>query len=372
MKKQLAAFLCIALIFASFATSCAKEAWKGYEKSDLSKYVKVGQYKGLDVVLNTELVTDDEIDYRIEQELVAARYEEEITDRPAGAGDHVLFDYVGKIDGEPDPNFSGEDIVVQIGTNVFHPQLGDIESAFIGHNKGDVFTASGTFPENYTRAGIENPESLVGKSITFEITLKKVFDLVIPELNDEFVKNVSTVSTTVEEYRNEIKNKIIEERKANIDQQKMYGAWAAVMNTVEVIEYPAPELEAAKKSIEDNYLSMAHSLDPDLTLEAYTAGFLNMSMDELAAQIEKYAKNTVTERLALYYIAQQENLSVTDEEYKNTLAEYAEKYGFESPEEFEKFYGAELIRESMLFDKVIKLVIDSANFIEAAMLEEIN
>lgn len=368
--KRLAALACAALVFAASAVSCSKDAWQGYEKSDLSKYVKVGQYKGLNVLLNTELITEDEINYRIDQELVAARYEEEITDRPVEIGDHVKFDYTGTIDGEADLNFSGKDIVVQIGTNAFHSQLGDIESAFIGHSAGDVFTVNGTFPENYMNFNLEDSASYVGKTITFEITLNKVFDLIIPELNDEFVKSVSTVSTTVEEYKEEIKNILIEERKENIEQQKVNGAWGAVMSTVEVIEYPKSEVDAMIKSIEESYLKLAQNVDSSMTLENYVTGMLGMTMDQFNEQTQQYAHNSVTELLALYYIARQENISVTDEEYENLLAEYSEKYGFTSSEELESYYGEELIRQSMLFDKVIKLVIENATFTEAAELEQ--
>ncbi len=368
--KRLAALVCAVLIVGAAIASCSGGVWKGYEQTDLSKFIKVGQYKGVNVLLNTELVTDEEIQNKIDQDLVAAIYESEITDRPVEVGDHVRFNYVGTVDGVADLNFMGQDTVVQIGTNVFYPQLGDIESAFIGHSVGDVFTVVGTFPENYVNESIENSESYAGKSITFEITVNKIFDYIAPELNDDFVKQVSTTSTTVDEYREEVRSKIIEERKENIHQQKVYGSWAAVMDTVEVIEYPKTELNAAVKAIEESYLTLARNIDPSMTLEDYVTGFLNMTMDEFNEQTLKYAQNTVTEQLVLYYIAQQENISVSNEEYESLLVEYADKYEFASADEFEDYYGSELILQSMLFDKVVNLIIEHAHFTEVAELPD--
>lgn len=368
--KRLAALACAVLLTGVSLVSCSGGSWKGYEESDLSKFVKVGQYKGVNVLLNTEIVTDDEIQAKIDEALVAAKYEEEITDRPVELGDHVKFNYIGIIDNVADPNFLGQDVVVQVGTNAFYSQLGDIEISFIGHSAGDVFKVNGSFPENYTNDKIENSASYAGKTITFEITLTKVFNYVLPELNDDFVKQVSSTSTTVAEYREELRNQIIEEHKENLEQQKMYGSWAAVMDTVEVLEYPKSELEAAKRTIEDSYVSLAQSVDKTMTLENYVTQFLNMTMDKFNEQILEYAKNTVTEQLVLHYIAQQENLSISDEEYQNTLIEYADKYGFLSTEEFENFYGADLIRQSMLFDKVIKLIMENAHYTEVKEMTE--
>jgi trigger factor len=360
------ALACAILTLSVSAVSCSG-SWKGFENTDVSKYVKVGQYKGVSVLLNTPEITDDDIQQRINQALAASKYEQEITGRPVEAGDFVRFDYTATVDGAADPNFKGTDTAVQIGANAFHAQLGDIESAFIGHSTGDTFTVNGTFPENYSNVQIENSEAYSGKSIVFEITLKKIYDLVLPELTDEFVQSISSTSTTVEQYKEEIRAQLAEEVMQTSEQQKLYGSWAAVMETVEVIEYPKAALDDAVKEIENSYNKLANSTA--MSLETYVTQQLKMTMEQFNEQVQTYAKNTVKEQLVLYYIAQKENLSVTDEEYESAIADYCAKYNYESPEEFEEFYGSELIRQSMLWDKVIKLIIENATYSEVSELE---
>lgn len=366
--KRFLALACAVLTFAALTASCSGD-WKGFENTDVSKYVKVGQYKGVNVTLNLPEITDEDIQERIDQALAGAKYEEEITDRPAQFGDFVRFDYTSTVDGAEDPNFKGTDIAVQLGTNAFQAQLGDIEGAFNGRSVGETFTANGTFPEDYSNQLIENSAEYSGKTIVFEFTLKKIFNLATPELTDEFVQSVSSTSTTVAQYKEEIRAQLTEERNQTAEQQKIYGSWAAVMDTVEVIEYPKKALDDAIKEVKDTYLKLAHSIDPDLTLEKYAEQNLNMTMDQFNEQMQKYAQDAVTEQLVLYYIAQKENLLVTDEEYESAIADYSAKYNYESPKDFESFYGSELIRQSMIWDKVIKLIIDNATFSDVSELE---
>jgi|GEM_PF-782415 FKBP-type peptidyl-prolyl cis-trans isomerase (trigger factor) len=363
--RRFAALLCAALTISLITTSCS-QTWNGYENTDLSQYVTVGKYKGVTITLQSTEVTDADIQSKIDEVLSEHQYENEITDRAVAADDYVRVDYSSTVDGKADTTFMGTDVAIQIGAGAFMTQLGDIEGAFIGHNKGDTFTVNGTFPESYQNDNIDNVESYIGKTIVFQFTIKKVFQLAEPELTDEFVAGISSTSQTVDEYKEEIRAELADEKVKDAEQQKISDAWAAVMDTVTVKKYPQTEVDAAVTEMTNYYTSLAQQIDSKLTLEEYVTNYMDTTMDEFNSNALSYAQGTVSEQMTLYYIIKKENITISDDEYESGLSDYATKYSFESPEAFESYYGTDLVRQSMLWDKTIAFIIDNAQIVKSS------
>lgn len=362
--KRFAAFACAVLLAGASLFSCSQK-WNGYEESDLGQYIKLGQYKGITVKLKSAEVTEEELQAKISETLAAHKYESEVTDRASAAGDFVRVDYSSTVDGVADTNFMGADMSVQIGSGTFFTQLDNLEGSLAGHTTGETFKATATFPDYYKNENIDNEDFYNGKTIIFEFTVKKIYELLTPELTDEFVAKVSSVSTTVDQYKEELRASLAEQKAADVEQQKSYDAWAAVMDASEVLKYPQSEIDAAIDEMKNSYASIAKQLDPNMKLEDYVVKYLNMSMDDFEAETLTYAKNTVSEELALYSIIRQEKITISDEEYETGLSKYAEKYSFESPEAFESYYGTSLVRQSMLWDKTISFILENATIISA-------
>ncbi len=358
--SRICALACAVLITGAAISSCATK-WDGYEKTDLSQYIKVGNYKGINITLKSNEVTDADLQSKIDEISMPFRYEEEIADRAAEIGDFAKIDYVSTIDNVADSNFTGSDTSVHIGSGIFLTALDGVEKSLTGHRAGDIYKVDATFPEYYKNNFIDNEDFYNGKSITIEITVKKIYRVVTPELTDELVAKITGTDSTVEQYKAELREQLAAEKADDAEMQKKIDAWSAVMDSSEVIKYPKEEVDAAVKAIDSNYTDIAKQIDSKLTLEEYVSQYLNKTMEDYRAEALSLAQNNVAEQMVMNYIVKNENITVSDEEYENGLVELAAKYDFESPEAFETHYGTSLIRQSMLFEKIMTLILENAN-----------
>ena len=164
--------------------------------------VTIDGYKGIEVEAVSAEVTDEKIDEQIENARRRAGSIETVTDRAVADGDTAVIDFEGFKDGEPFEGGKGEMYSLVIGSGSFIPGF---EDQIIGHNTGDEFSVNVTFPEEY-----QVPE-LAGQPAEFKVKLHEIKARILPELDDEFVKDVSTESETVEQYREEISKNLAED-----------------------------------------------------------------------------------------------------------------------------------------------------------------
>jgi len=156
----------------------------------------INQYKGLEVKkVEAIKVTDEDIEASINSTLSTMSTRNEITDRPVQNGDLVTIDYLGKVDGVAFDGGADEGAELSIGSGQFIPGF---EEAIVGHSVGEVFDIDVTFPENYT-------ETLAGKDAVFTITLHKIEQVIVPELTEELLPKLSETATTIEEFKQEVK-----------------------------------------------------------------------------------------------------------------------------------------------------------------------
>ena len=268
---------------------------KVYVKPDIT----VNNYVGLEVTKRVEKATDEEIDREIEMVRERNSREIEITDRAADNGDNVIIDYSGSVDGVLFDGGTAEKQPLLLGSGQFIPGF---EEQIVGKNIGDEFDVNVTFPTEY------HAEELAGKAAVFKVKLHSINKIELPELDDDFAKDVSEFDT-FDEYKADIKAKI-EKRHETAAENKVEED---LMNKlIEALEDEIPEtmydveVENCVRDY-DNRLRMS-----GLDLGTYFK-YTGMTLEQLREQMRPQAINQVKGRLILEKIAALESLIPSDE-----------------------------------------------------------
>ena len=323
---------------------------------DLSKYVKVAEYKGLEYTVNEVSVTDEDVDSEIDSRLQAAATTENVTEGTVEDGDTINVAYVGTIDGEAFDGGSTDSSDITIGTT---QMIDGFTDGLIGHDVGETVTLNLKFPDDY------HNEEVAGKDVVFEVTINSKSIENVPELDEDFVSENSDVDT-VEEYRQVVKDELLEQKETQEDLNTKKALWNEIVSGSEVIEYPEKELDEAKKAadnIESQYKSQAESYG--MEWDDFLTGYLGMTQEEFDDSKEQYAKDTVLQDMVMYYIVREENIEISDKEYKEYLTDTLEKSGY-TEDTFEQAFGqtieeyadANQWKAGLLLDKVLDKVME--------------
>ena len=306
--------------------------------------VTIDGYKGIEVKKKGVRITKDQIAAEIDKARDRnARFVQESEDAIAN-GDTVTLDFEGFVDGVAFDGGKGENYELKIGSGSFIPGF---EDQIVGHKIGEDFDVNVTFPENY------NAKDLAGKAATFKCCVKSVKQL--PELDDEFVKDVSEFDT-VAEYQADIKAKLTEKAKAEAEREMENTLAESLMNLL-VAEIPEPMFEAETENYLRDYDTRLRSSGLDLkTYMQYTG----LTLDAIREQMRPQAEKQVKIRLALEKIAVLENLDATAEEIDAEYSKIAETYRVDV-EEVKKMIAAEDIKADLLTAKAMELVKANAN-----------
>lgn len=345
-KKTIAGLLCgvALLVLASCGSSMS------YEDYDLSEYLKVGEYKGLTVAPYSISVTDDEVQEQIQSNLKAAAKDTKLDKNTAIAdGDTVNIDYTGKVDGKKFDRGTAEKQDLTIGSGSF---IDGFESGLIGHKKGETVTLNLTFPEDYSE------ESLKGKDVTFTVKINSATRSVVPELNEEFVKENSEYKT-VKEYTGAVEKQLYNEKETEAINNQKTTLWSAALDNTEVKKYPEKEL---------NHYMEFNSEQLDQTAKQYGVSREDMlkqyGLDDekdFEATNEDSSKLRVKQEMLIQYIADKEKLSYTEEE-KEKLIENFEAQGYDA-DAIEQQTGRtvnDYAHIELLYEKVLDFLLDNA------------
>ncbi len=274
--------------------------------------VTIEGYKGIEVKSKAVRVTEKMINEEIDK--IRDRNSRMITveDRPAADGDTVVIDFEGFLGEAAFEGGKAENYNLALGSGSFIPGF---EEQIVGHNAGEEFTITVTFPEDY------QAEELKGQEAQFKINLHEIKTKELPELDDEFVKDVSD-KETVDEYKKEVKETISkrlkEEKENDISNQ-------ITDKLIELVQGEIPEA-----MFENEVNSMIRDFDARLRSQgmdmATYLGYMGMDVDALKTMYRKDAERRVKLRLALKKISVLENISVTDEEVDAEFARLAETY----------------------------------------------
>ncbi|MCR5323766.1 MAG: trigger factor [Lachnospiraceae bacterium] len=351
MKKIITAALIMCMCLA--LAGCSKEnPVTGYKKGD----VTLGQYKGLTYTKQSIEVTDEEIENKIQSDLNSHSERVEVTDRAVQMGDIVNIDFVGKIDGVEFENGSGNSPDLVIGSGQMIPGF---EEQIIGFMTGETKTISVSFPEDYKNA------DLAGKPATFDITLNNIYEKVVPELTEEFVKEKLSYDS-IEAYRAAVKSSLEESAKEDAEQQKFNDVIGAAVNNTTFNKDLTEDIAKAKDNLIKNYDAMAQGYY-NVDAKTLFGALYGMTEEQFDQAMESQAKSNTQYNYMLSAVVEAEKIDATDAEvteYANTLLA---DYGVASIEELYKLItdnaeidGKTLVKEQVKMNKASDIIVNSA------------
>ena len=284
---------------------------KVYVKPD----VTVKDYIGMEIEKTVEEVTDEEVDNEINMVRERNSREIEITDRAVENGDTVIFDYAGYCDGVAFDGGTAEKQSLLIGSGHFIPGF---EEQIVGKTIGEEFDVNVTFPEEY------HAEELAGKAATFKCKLHGINKIELPELDDDFAKDVSEFDTFAE-YKADVKAKIEKRHETNADMQVENTIMTKLIEALED-EIPETMFEAEVENCVRDYDNNLRMRGLDLnTYFKYTG----LDLDKLREQMRPQAENQVKGRLILEKIAALEGIAPSEEDINAEYEKLAEMYHIE-------------------------------------------
>ena len=313
--------------------------------------VKIENYLGIEATRTLVPTTDTDVDAEIEK--VRARNSRmiDVTDRAAQLDDIANIDYEGSVDGIPFDGGKAEGHDLKLGSGQFIPGF---EDQIVSHAIGDEFDVNVTFPTEY------HAEELAGKAAVFKVKLNALKVNELPELDDEFVRDVSEFDT-LDEYKADIKAKLEEKNAKMADNAVEDQILEALMNKLEA-DIPEAMFETETENFVRDYDNRLRMQGLDLaTYFKYTGMNLDMMRQQLRPQAEKQVKT----RLALEKIAELENIVVSDEEIEAEYSRIAEAYGMEI-EKVKETVDADSIAADMKVKKAVDLVKEKAVVTDAA------
>ena len=321
--------------------------WVLTAKVTVEPEVKLGQYKDLEVKARSTEVTDEEVDAEIKKlqeqqaELVLK------VDQPAAEGDTVVIDFEGKVDGVAFDGGKGENYSLELGSNTFIPGF---EDQLVGHKAGETVEVNVTFPEEY------HAEDLKGKDAVFETTIHEVKTKELPELDDEFAKDVDEEVDTLVELKAKTRERL--------EAQKQNAAKEAIQEEVidkavenaEIGEIPGAMIEEDVHRQMDQYL--AGLQQQGISADMYYK-LTGSSEEDLHKQFESGAQKRVKTNLVLEAIVAAEDIKASEEEINAEIKELAAQYGMEEAA-VRSALSDDMLNHDIAIRKVVKEMTDSA------------
>ena len=312
--------------------------------------VEVKDYMGVEAEQEKAQVSDESVQAEIDNML--KRNARMITvDRESKNGDTLIFDFKGFVDGEQFEGGTAERHELKLGSGMFIPGF---EEQLEGLKAGDSKNVEVKFPENYT-------EELAGKDATFECLVHEVKEEEIPELDDEFVKDVSEFDT-VDELKEDIKKRQLENAKNMV----VSRAKDAVVEKV----YENNPVDVPDVMVEDEITRMIQEIGQQLSYQGLTVEnylqYMGKDMTDMRKELREDAAKKVGTRIVLMSIIDKENIQVSEEEMEAELAKIAEAYK-RDVEEIKNMIGVENLtyfQKDVQITKVIDMLYDNAKIKE--------
>ena len=309
--------------------------------------VEVKDYKGVEIEKVEQEVKDEDVDKDIEA-LQKRNARVVSVEREAKEGDTVVLDYAGFVGEEQFEGGTAERQELKLGSGMFIPGF---EEQLVGAKPGDKKDVNVTFPEEY------HAENLAGKEAVFHCTVHEVKEEQLPEIDDEFVKDVSEYDT-LEELKKATRERLEKYAKAGAETKMQDAA------LVKVVE--ANEVEVPVVMIEDEMSRMMQELDQQLRYQGLNLGqYMELTGKDIAAytdEIKPDAERQVKTRIILNSIVDAEKIEVSDEEMEEEISVMAEQYQT-TADKIKEMIGVEnltYLQKDIKVKKAIKFIYDNA------------
>ena len=316
--------------------------------------VTLGEYKGVEVPKSEIAVTDEEVDAEVKKEQDKNARTVAVEDRAAANGDITTIDFEGFVDGVAFEGGKGTDYALTLGSGTFIPGF---EDQLVGANTGDHVEVKVTFPEEY------QAKELAGKEAVFQCDVKKIETKEVPELDDEFAKDVSEFDTLAE-YKEDVKKKLTEKKEKEARTAKEN---AAVDKAIENAQMDIPELmtKTECRQMMDDFSRRMQS--QGLSMDQYFQ-FTGMTADKMMEDMKPQALKRIQTRLVLEKVAEAENIQPSEEEITEEIQKMADAYKMEADKIREAIgeSGLEQMKKDMAVQKAVTVIADAAVEVEKA------
>ena len=307
---------------------------------------ELGKYKGVEIKKIEYKVTDEDIEHELSHMQEHNSRLISIDDRPVEKGDITTIDFEGFVDGKAFEGGKAEGHELEIGSNTFIPGF---EDQIIGMKIDEEKDIQVKFPEEYFS------KELAGKDATFKVKLHEIKKKELPELDDEFAKDVSEFET-LEELKNNIKDK---KEKQNKDREKYEKQEAVVKAACENAEVDIPS-----GMIETEIDNMIYDMETRLSYQGIKLNkYLEMigkKEEDIRKEYEQQAKDAIKSRLTVEAIVKEEKIEATDEEIDEKIKEMAKNYGKKEEELKDNENIRKYIKQGIESEKVVEFLVENA------------
>ena len=336
--------------------SIGKDGVEFTVKVTVKPEAEVKDYKGIKVEKTQIAVTAEDIDADIEQMRMRVSTMETVTDRAAQMDDIVTFDFDGYVDGEQFEGGKADSYSLKLGSNQFIPGF---EEQIVGKNVEEDFDVNVTFPEDY------HAENLKGKEAVFKCKIHEIKNRVLPELDDEFAKDVSEFDS-LDELKADVEKKLTEQREKQAQNEVENKILDVLIENTDVT-IPQAMIET---KIDDNIRDFSYSMQMQgLSIDQYMQ-YANLTPEALRENYKEQSEKQVKLRLALEKIATVEGLEPTDEDVENQFKEYAEMYSMDV-DKVKAAIPVEELKKDLRVKKASEFVIENADVTVVAQAEPV-
>lgn len=307
--------------------------------------IEVKDYKGIEVEKVVNPVTDEDINKQLDALREKNVTVETVDDRAAENGDDVVIDFEGFKDDVAFEGGKAEDFTLSLGSGQFIPGF---EDQIVGHNAGEDFDINVTFPDEY------QVKELAGAPAVFKIKLKSISKKVMPELDDDMVKD-STEFDTVDEYKADVKKKLEEANEKHADSEVEAKIFDKVIENM-TAEIPQVMFD---NRVNEMISELEQRLAPQgISLDLYMQ-YTGQTIDTVKKAYAEQAEKQVKLRLALEKIAKLENIEVTEDELKAEFDKLAEAYKLDV-DQIKQFIYDDDLKKDIAVGKAVDLIKDAA------------
>lgn len=308
--------------------------------------VKLGDYKDLSVSVETSKdVSDDEVNDKIERERNNLA-ELVLKEDAAEAGDTVVIDFVGSVDGVEFDGGKGDNFSLELGSGQFIPGF---EDQLIGKKAGEEVTIEVTFPENY------QAEELAGKDAKFATTIHEVKAKEVPELDDELAKDIDDEVDTLDELKAKYRKELESAKAVAYDEAVEAAAIDLAVANAEIVELPEEmihdEVHRAMQEFMGNM--QRQGISPEMYFQ-----LTGTSEEDLHKQYEADADKRVKTNLVIEAIAKAEGFEASAEEIEKEITDLAAEYNMEV-EQVRNLLSEEMLKHDIAMKKAVAAITDS-------------
>ncbi|OTN76272.1 trigger factor [Enterococcus sp. 8G7_MSG3316] len=323
------------------------EDWTIKAEVTVKPEVKLGDYKDLTVEKQDREVTDEDVDARItrEQEAQAELVIKE--DEAAEDGDTVVIDFEGFLGEETFEGGKGENYSLELGSNSFIPGF---EEQLVGTKAGESKDVTVTFPEDY------QAEDLAGKEAVFKVTVHEVKAKELPELDDEFAKDIDDSVESLAELKEKYRTELTETKEKAAEDAKDEAAIRQAVENAEIVELPHSMVHDEVHRSMDEFLNnmQQQGISPEMYYQ-----LTGSTEADLHTQFEGEAETRVKTNLVIEAIAKAEGLEASDEDIDNEIKELSEAYNM-PVDQIKRVLTEDMLKHDITMKKAVELVTGTA------------